>query len=334
MHGNGELGPLETALYRRVLLQPDATVPALAAALEQSPDELGKPLATLVDMGVLRTEDGERYTAVSPMLAEATVLGNEDLELAARRAELEARRNAVRSLVPEWNLTLAARATDSAVDITEDPAEIGNVIMHFADQCHDEVLSISPGGLPFDRVTGKTQTANLYSLRRGIRTRALYQTSVLRDRDTFSYLRELSDDGARIRFMQALPMRTLIVDREVALIRIPRQNPEVLRLAVVREPNVVAWIVMMFEQLWGDATDLAEYIRGADVGVEVDPTRRAILRLMGEGEKDESIARKLSISVRTARRHIAEYMTQVGALSRFQAGVIAAKSGHTDVNSD
>ena len=51
---------------------------------------------------------------------------------------------------------------------------------------------------------------------------------------------------------------------------------------------------------------------------------------MGEGDKDEAISRKLSVSVRTCRRHIADYMTQVGATSRFQAGVIAAREGHLD----
>jgi DNA-binding NarL/FixJ family response regulator len=51
---------------------------------------------------------------------------------------------------------------------------------------------------------------------------------------------------------------------------------------------------------------------------------------MAEGEKDEAISRRLSISVRTCRRHIADYMAQVGATSRFQAGVIAARSGHTE----
>jgi len=52
---------------------------------------------------------------------------------------------------------------------------------------------------------------------------------------------------------------------------------------------------------------------------------------MAEGEKDEAISRRLSISVRTCRRHIADYMLQVGASSRFQAGVIAARAGHTDI---
>jgi DNA-binding NarL/FixJ family response regulator len=98
----------------------------------------------------------------------------------------------------------------------------------------------------------------------------------------------------------------------------------------VRERNVIAWVVATFEQLWAEASPLEEVINKQHDETELDQTRAAILRLMAEGEKDEAISRRLSISVRTCRRHIADYMVQVGASSRFQAGVIAARAGHTE----
>lgn len=52
-----------------------------------------------------------------------------------------------------------------------------------------------------------------------------------------------------------------------------------------------------------------------------------VLYLLCEGEKDEAIARQLAVSVRTCRRYIAEFMAQVGARNRFQAGVIALREG-------
>jgi DNA-binding NarL/FixJ family response regulator len=122
----------------------------------------------------------------------------------------------------------------------------------------------------------------------------------------------------------------MIFDREVALFPLPATTTQESGLAVVREPSIVAWAIATFEQLWTDATALEEYLASHVELGEIDATRRAILRLMAEGDKDEAIARKMSMSVRTARRHIAEYMTQVGADSRFQAGVIAARTGHID----
>ena len=67
-----------------------------------------------------------------------------------------------------------------------------------------------------------------------------------------------------------------------------------------------------------------------DDGVGTDELTAQILRLMAAGEKDAAISRRLCISVRTCRRHIADYLARVGATSRFQAGVIAARAGHLD----
>jgi DNA-binding transcriptional ArsR family regulator len=325
-----EMSDLDVAVYRCLLAGPDQSAGAVAAALGRRVTELSRPLARLTDMGLVRSRPDGRLTAISPMLAEATVLGAEDLELAARRSALEARRNAIRRLVPDWNAALEPASMENTVDVVTEPGKIGNVLMHYADQCRDELLSVAPGRLPKTRIDTRTRIANLYSLRRGIRTRALYQQHALKDRHTRSYLTDLADNGARIRFAAAVPGRSLVIDRDVALLPIPGARPGDQGLAIVREPNVIAWVVATFEQLWAEAIPLEEVIAAGADDAKLDQTRAAILRLLAEGEKDEAIARRLSISVRTCRRHIADYMVQVGATSRFQAGVIAARSGHTE----
>ena len=128
-------------------------------------------------------------------------------------------------------------------------------------------------------------------------------------------------------------MLVLVIDRKVALLPIPTDDPAKHGLAVVREPNVIAWVISTFEQLWAEAQTLEDALSRDQEDAELDQTRTAILRLMAEGEKDEAISRRLSISVRTCRRQIADYMAQVGATSRFQAGVIAARAGHLDLPS-
>jgi DNA-binding CsgD family transcriptional regulator len=330
MSDSGQLTDLEVELYRALLTRPGSTLSQIAANLGRTADDLDKPAASLGDMGLVRPNGGAALIAVSPMLAEATVLGAEDLELGARRASIEARRNAIRGLVPDWNESLSSTVQEVAVDVLSDQTAIANVLMHYADRCQNELLSVAPGRLPTTRIDGRTRIANLYSLRRGIKTRALYQHTALRDRASRSYLNELADNGAKIRFASSVPGRSLVVDREVALLPIPTAEVGRHGLAVVREPNVISWVVATFEQLWAEASPLEDVIHHQRDETELDQTRAAILRLMAEGEKDEAISRRLSISVRTCRRHIADYMAQVGATSRFQAGVIAARAGHTD----
>jgi DNA-binding CsgD family transcriptional regulator len=327
----GQLSDLEVELYRALLIRPARAMGEIAQELAVAIDELDKPLGVLTDFGLVRLDrEADEITAVSPMLAEATVLGAEDLELDARRASVEARRNAIRSLVPDWNQAFTVTVQDAAVDVVTDQSAISNVLMHFADRCQTELLSVAPGRLPTTRIDGRTRLANVFSLRRGVATRALYQHTALRDRATRSYLNELADNGAKIRLAASVPGRSLVFDREVALLPIPTDEAGRPNLAVVRQPSVVAWVIATFEQLWTEAAPFEEVIHHDRDEAELDQTRAAIIRLMAEGEKDEAISRRLSISVRTCRRHIADYMTQVGATSRFQAGVIAARAGHTD----
>jgi DNA-binding CsgD family transcriptional regulator len=327
----GELAELDVALYRAVLVKPHSAVADFVETMGATVEDLQGSVGRLGALGLVRTSEDGTLSAVSPMLAEATVLGAEDLELGARRAAIEQRRDTIRRLVPDWNSSLTAVGNDGVVDVIADQSAIANVLMHYADRCEQELLSVAPGRLPSSRIDGRTRVANVYSARRGIKTRALYQHSALRDRATRAYVNELSANGARIRFAPSLPGRSLVVDRNVALLPIPTDDPGRHGLAVVREPNVIAWVVATFEQLWAEASPLEDVLnKQQQDDTEIDQTRAAILRLMAEGEKDEAISRRLSISVRTCRRHIADYMAQVGATSRFQAGVIAARAGHTD----
>lgn len=327
----GELADQDITLYRHVLLAPESSVTDCAAALDTTDDEIDKAVSRLTALGLLRVQDDERLTAVSPLLAEATVLGAEDLELSARRAALEQRRDAIRQLVPSWNSTLSQVDHEGVVEVVSEKG-MANVLMHYADTCRDELLSIAPGRMAATRIDGRTRVANVYSSRRGIKTRAIYQHVALRDRATRSYLNELAQNGAKIRLTPSVPGRGLVVDRSVALLPVSIDSGG-QGLAIVRDRYVVAWVVATFEQLWAEAAPLEDVINKDHDETELDQTRAAILRLMAEGEKDEAISRRLSISVRTCRRHIADYMAQVGALSRFQAGVIAARAGHTEVQS-
>jgi len=117
-------------------------------------------------------------------------------------------------------------------------------------------------------------------------------------------------------------------DRSIALLTVPGQRGPDEQMAVVRDPSLVSWLVMSFEQLWADSMPLEAPASATRQDVQLAHTQAAILRMLAEGEKDEAISRRLSISVRTCRRHIADYMAQVGASSRFQAGVIAATAGY------
>ncbi|WP_374700260.1 LuxR C-terminal-related transcriptional regulator [Arthrobacter sp. JCM 19049] len=55
-----------------------------------------------------------------------------------------------------------------------------------------------------------------------------------------------------------------------------------------------------------------------------------ILRLLAAGQKDESVARVLGVSVRTIQRKIQSMQRSFGAASRFQLGAISARHSLVD----
>jgi DNA-binding NarL/FixJ family response regulator len=75
--------------------------------------------------------------------------------------------------------------------------------------------------------------------------------------------------------------------------------------------------------MWERASSVADL----DLGEPRRDLRRFLLQQLAAGAKDEQIARSLDLSLRTVRRRIADVMSDLGADSRFQAGVEAARRG-------
>jgi DNA-binding CsgD family transcriptional regulator len=330
MSETGLLSDLDVRIYLLAQPAPGMALATLARGVGRHQSEVAESLERLEAVCLVRRDEGQRYLAFSPALAEAQALGAEEAELTARRGELEARRMTIRQVLPRWTEQLRAQVSTAQIEMVYDSEPISNVLLHYAESCQTEVLSISPGRVP-NRTDGRSRMATMFSLDRGVHTRAIYEQSALRDRAARTYLREVSDRGARVRATASLPLRSIVIDRETVLVPLPTPDTGLPALAVVHEPTMVNWFIATFEALWSDAVPLTDLIGLDQSATELDQTRVAILRLMGEGEKDEAISRRLSISVRTCRRHIADYMTQVGATSRFQAGVIAAREGHMDI---
>ncbi len=49
--------------------------------------------------------------------------------------------------------------------------------------------------------------------------------------------------------------------------------------------------------------------------------------MLAQGHKDEACARNLDVSVRTVRRMVADLTERVGAGSRFELAILAARGG-------
>jgi DNA-binding NarL/FixJ family response regulator len=66
---------------------------------------------------------------------------------------------------------------------------------------------------------------------------------------------------------------------------------------------------------------------GSEPGEEELSDRALLVDQLASGAKDEQIARALGLSLRTVRRRVAQLLDELGAGSRFQAGVEAVRRG-------
>ncbi|WP_328694831.1 hypothetical protein [Streptomyces sp. NBC_00342] len=119
------------------------------------------------------------------------------------------------------------------------------------------------------------------------------------------------------------PLQALVVDGRAALV--VTESETGTRSSVLRIPEVLNTICSLFESVWSDADPAHRTIVFGDG--ERTALARRILGHLHAGVTDEGAARELTFSVRTYGRYVAEIMTLLGANSRFQMGVCAAKLG-------
>lgn len=170
---------------------------------------------------------------------------------------------------------------------------------------------------PTDRVRQRLES--------GVEVYKVYNPAALADPADAAQLRMIAAEGAKVRICTApLPHETLIVDRKLAVLAGEWVAGE-RDFTVVTAPHVVASVRMLVLTAWQGATELADYLPAPPP--YVDEQGLTILRMLSAGQKDETAARRLGLSVRTYRRRVAELMELLGASSRFQAGVRARELG-------
>jgi DNA-binding CsgD family transcriptional regulator len=226
-----------------------------------------------------------------------------------------------------------------------------------------EILLVEPGGdarwpWPLDIAPLVTSAID-----RGCHVRVLFGRWPSSSTATL-FARRASEAGAELRTGGAPDQTMMAVDDTAALL--PADASEV---TVVTQPNVVRLLRGFGDLAWaraaaarmgaaarvgaatragvatrlGAATRLGTGARGGtpvgadrpdeaghrDADTAYRTLQRRIVQLLADGAKDETIARVTGLSVRTCRRHIADIMRRLDAVSRFQAGANAVRLGLT-----
>jgi hypothetical protein len=264
-------------------------------------------------------EHSASWRAVSPRVAMARLVTPIEAEARRRAAHAEELRVRLQMLLPVHE---ARQRSDSlnTVELITDRRALATVIGDEAVKCTTDVMVARGAVDEAGDVLDGCADASL----RGVRVRAVVQHS-LRYEPAFERLVGICErTGAELRTTDELPVRLVVFDQaSCVLAGHGGLTADDGGAVVIRNRLVVATMAALFEEVWdrGHAYHAPDP-QPAEVGSEL---QRAIVRVLAGGAKDELVARRLGMSVRSCRRRIAELMAALDATSRFQAGVEAAR---------
>ncbi|GAA2894754.1 LuxR C-terminal-related transcriptional regulator [Streptosporangium fragile] len=283
-------------------------------------------LRDLERLHLLRPAPGQASVLVpsSPEAAIAGLVTPIEMKIMEWEKRTEGLKSQLLALNPAYFESRQARNGREAIDVLTDADEVRAVLTRAGRKCSAEVFSAHPGSFSGEAI-GNSLPHDVELLACGVKVRSLYQHPVRVNPVMRDFLARRTEAGCEVRTCGEIPDSIVIFDREVAFIPGGSEPGGALLL---REPSVVGFLHRGLELLWSSA---APFVPDARVdpgyGVARGGLKRTILRLLASGAKDELIARRLSMSLRTCRRHVAEIMEELQATSRFQAGVLAARGG-------
>lgn len=216
-----------------------------------------------------------------------------------------------------------SRLVDDTVAHVTGSDQVDAVVAEMLAGARHEVIVCWPGSLDGDDQVDVLLRRQLDLIGRGVRCHRVHTPEVRRCPRTQSFLAELQLRGARVRLAPAVPHELLLVDGRVAALP-PTFDTDGSHQLVVRSPALLHAVRAMVNQLWRTASDFPSATEAGGPREDVD---RRVLRCLSEGATDEVAARELGLSVRTYRRHVATILRELGASSRFQAGVLAVERG-------
>ncbi|MFB9903693.1 helix-turn-helix transcriptional regulator [Allokutzneria oryzae] len=310
-------------LYRRIVLDPGSLGVDTGCGRGDDPTAA---ITQLADVGLIRPAPGSGWEAVNPGLAVDTLMRQAQTVLTEHRHRISA-------LGHSYNLlhrAFAERTTSSALfEPVADEHEAHTFLSDHLRASPNDVFACSAGpGTRFaDSGVDAVLTPRLIPPGRHLHL-------VVPAGPTGSALHAAfaAERRVRLRTCRQVPVTAVIVGDRAGAVVLPQLasgascTPHSARrqFYVYEHPGAHALVKSLLDSLWSFSDQACDQVPPCS-GIQ-----RSIVRLLAMGKKDEHIARELGVGLRTARKHIANILTALGARSRFEAGVLIERHGWLD----
>jgi hypothetical protein len=292
--------------------------------------ELGMPAAVaqaaidaLKSLHLLREHDESDRRWLIPMdpdVATAALISPIDREVQQRRAAMTHIRQQLGGFLTLYQQSRRADAVHPAIEELHEVDELNGHLYLAAQRCTAEFIAFRPnqGILSAGPAGDLLMPPAAEMLERRVRVRLLLQHAVRTDIRARAKLTRLIVGGAEVRTTAELSRHLMAFDHEVAFLLHAGDQRGTIGV-MIRSPSAVRLLLDLVESTWGAASPYA----AKEIGYHevTDNLHRTIIQLLAQGLTDEAVARRLGVSVRTCRRHIANVLRDLDAVSRFQAGV-------------
>lgn len=313
------VGRAEERVYRTLLRHGPATIAQLVSRhADLSASQVRRLIPRLGELGLVSRLPGQPVRLV-PARPDAAVEA-----LASRRMEeLNRSRMAATALLEEASFGADSRPQE-LLEIVTGREAVAQRFVHLHDIAQDElrVLILPPYALD----PGEPHPQESVALDRGVRIRGIYDPQALQLPALLADVARNTALGEEARIGD-VPLKLVVADRRSAMLPLTSGPGVVDNALVIHASALLDALVSLFEVLWRAAvpfpTSNGQVPGGADV------RENQVLALLAAGVTDESIARQLGVSARTVQRHIRAICDDLGAVTRFQAGLKVGRSRRT-----
>ncbi|GAB1339726.1 helix-turn-helix domain-containing protein [Streptomyces sp. E-15] len=325
------VSPEEESLYRMLVASGLATQGDIAQRARLTDAETGRVLDSLVAKGLVTHTDGTPRV-FRPASPEAALLPR--LKRSADALDL-ARSEAAR-LVESYRETMRRHDAGQLLEVITGAEALRQQLRQIQSGARQEMLWFCKA--QYVAMPSGSNAEEYEALARGVRYRVLYEKAFFDDEGALENVVAGVRAGEVARAVPHLPLRLAVADRAVAVFPLvaggPHGSPEEPTTALVRDSNLLAALIALFECYWQDAVPLDIDGDGMPAGDDgagpadtLPATDRKLLSLLVAGVADKAIASQMGLSRRTVQRRIQAMMERVGAVTRMQLAWQASRRG-------
>ncbi|WP_327394388.1 helix-turn-helix domain-containing protein [Streptomyces phaeochromogenes] len=321
----------EESVYRHLVTAGQASAGDVAARTGLSRAEAERVLDALAVKGMASHTDvlPRHFRATPPDVALTPRLKRNADALDLARAEAT-------SLLQVYRDTMRRRDASELIEVITGAEALRQHLRQIQASAQDEMLWFCKA--QYVAMPSGSNSSEFEALARGVRYRVLYEKAFFDDEGAVDNVVAGVRAGEVARAVPHLPLRLAVADRAIAVCPLvpggPHGSPDEPTAALVRDSNLLAALIALFERYWEDAVPLDVDDSGTVAGTDgvggPDPLSaidRRLLALLVAGVADKAVATQLGLSRRTVQRHIQRMMELAGAATRMQLAWQAARRG-------